>query len=102
MQKLPEVSDRKKGRRMRKEKGPLDKRRTVPLFQAVTSGSDNTLLTSGTPRARLWTTRWLVLSLVALVSVNNIPKYKSYEKDLSNNKLKHWTWTNSQKRLTPC
>ena len=36
MQKLPEVSDRKKGRRMRKEKGPPDKRRRLILFQAVT------------------------------------------------------------------
>ena len=37
MQKLPEVSDSKKERRMRKEKGtPPDKRRRLILFQAVT------------------------------------------------------------------
>ena len=95
MQKLPEVSDRKKGRRMRKENGPHS-------LSSSDQRGDNTLVTSGTPRVRLWTTRWLVLSLVALVSVNNMLKYKSYEMDLSNYKLKHWTWTNSQKRLTPC
>ena len=33
MQKLPEASDRKKGRRMHKEKGPPDERRKIILFQ---------------------------------------------------------------------
>ena len=37
MQKLLEVSDRRKGRRMRKEKGPPDKKRRLIFFQAVTS-----------------------------------------------------------------
>ena len=36
MQKLPEVSDRKMGRRVRKEKGTSDKRRKLIIFQAVT------------------------------------------------------------------
>ena len=36
MWKLLEVSDRKKRRRMRKEKGAPDKRRRFILFQAVT------------------------------------------------------------------
>ena len=36
MQKLPEVFDRKKGQRMRKEKGAPDKKRRLILFQAVT------------------------------------------------------------------
>ena len=36
MQKLPEVFDRKKGRRMRKEKGTSRKKRKLILFSAVT------------------------------------------------------------------
>ena len=36
MQKLPEASDRKEGRRMVKKKGPPDKRRKLVLFSAVT------------------------------------------------------------------
>ena len=36
MQKLPEVSDRKKGRRMREKKGPSDRGSRLTLFQAVT------------------------------------------------------------------
>ena len=38
MQKLPEAPDRKKGRRMRKEKGPIDKRRKLILFQQWPAG----------------------------------------------------------------
>ena len=89
MQKLPEVSDRKKRRRMRKEKGTSRQKEEAHSLSGSDQQSDNILLTSGTPRVRLWTTRWLVFPLVALVSVNNMPKYKSYEMDLSNYKLKH-------------
>ena len=52
------------------------------------------------PCIRLWMMHWLVLSLVAPVSVNSMPKYETYEIDLSNYELKHWTWKKSQKRLT--
>ena len=102
MQKLPEVSDRKKGRRMHKEKGSSRQKEEAHSFSASDQRTDNTFLTSGTSCVRLWTTRRLVLSIVALVSVNNMPKYKSYEMDLLNYVLKHWTWTNSQKRRTHC
>ena len=102
MQKLPEVSNEKKGRRMRKEKGTSRQKEETHYLSASDQRCDDTLLTSGTPRFRLWATRWLVLSLVALVSVNSMPKYKSYEMDLLNYELKHWTWTNSQKRLKHC
>ena len=44
------------------------------------------------PQICLWTKRWLVLSLVAAHLANSIPKW-NYEP-------KHWTSTNSQKRLT--
>ena len=48
MQKLPEVSNRKKGRRMRKEKGDLPTGRTGSFSVRQWSGSDrridNTLL----------------------------------------------------------
>ena len=82
MQKLPEAFDRKNGRRMRKEKGTSRQKEEAYSLSASDQRSDNSLLTSGTPRVRLWTTRWLVLSLRALVSVNNMPKYKIYEIDL--------------------
>ena len=97
MQKLPEVSDRKKGWRMRREKGTSRQKEEAHSLSASDQWSNNILLTSGMPRFPLWMTRWLVLSLVVLVSVNSMPKYKSYKMDLSNYKLKHWTWTNSQK-----
>ena len=89
MQKLPEVSDRKKGQRLRKEKGTSRQKEEAHSFSASDQWSDSTLLTSGTTRIRLWTLRWLVLSIVALVSVNSMPKYKSYEMDQLNYKLKH-------------
>ena len=38
MQKRPEASDRKKGLRMRKEKGPPDKRKMLILFQQWPAG----------------------------------------------------------------
>ena len=74
MQKLPEASDRKKKRHMRKEKGTSQQEEEAHSFFNSDQQSDNTLLTSGTPRIRLWTTHWLVLSLVAALSVNNMPK----------------------------
>ena len=46
MQKLPEISDRKKGRRMRKEKGSF-LQEEAPLFSGSDRQSDNTLLTGG-------------------------------------------------------
>ena len=88
MQKLPEASDRKKGRRMRKEKGTSRQKKEAHSLFSSDRRSDNTLLTSGTPRVRLWTTCWLVLSLVALVLVNSMPKYKSYEMDQLKYELK--------------
>ena len=72
MQKLQEASDRKKGWRMRKEKGTSRKKEDAILFQ-----------------------QWLADDALASPS-NNI------KMDLSNYELKHWTWTNSQKRLTRC
>ena len=77
MQKLPDISDRKKGRHMRKEKGTSRQKEEAHSL----SGSDpqiyNTLLTGGqVPCIRLWTRCWLVLSLVAALSVNRMPKYK--------------------------
>ena len=90
MQKLPNVSDKKKGRRMGKEKGTSRQKEEAHSLFSSDRQSENTLRTSGTSRVRLLTTRWLVLSLVALVSVNSMPKYKGYE-------IKHWTWTNTTK-----
>ena len=84
MQDLPEVSERKKGRRTRKEKGTSRQKEVAHYFLVSDQRSENTLLTNGTPRVRLCTKRWLVLSLVELVSVYNMLKYKSYEMDLSN------------------
>ena len=81
MQKIPEISDRKKGRRMRKDKGISWQKEEAHPLSVSDQRSDNTLLTSGTLRVRLWTTRRLVLSIVALVSVNSMLKYKSYEMD---------------------
>ena len=70
MQKLPEASDRKKGRRMHKEKGTTrQKEENHFLFS-----NDRQVVV--TLRVRHWTTRWLVFSLVAPVSVNSLPKYK--------------------------
>ena len=63
MQKLPEVSDRKKERRMRKEKGTSRQEEEADSLSSSDQRSDNTLLTIGTLRVRLWITRWLVLSL---------------------------------------
>ena len=57
MQKLPEVSDRKKGRRMRKEKGSSRQKEEAHSLSVSDLRSDNTLLTSGTPRIRLKTMR---------------------------------------------
>ena len=70
MQKLPEASDKKKGRRIRKENGTSRQKEEAHSFSDSDQRSANTLLTAGTPRVRLWTTRWLVLSLVALVYQN--------------------------------
>ena len=77
MQKLPDAFDRKKRWRMRKKKGPPEKRRKLILFQAVTDEVTHHLANWWkTPRIRLWTKRWLVLSLVAALSINSMPKYK--------------------------
>ena len=93
MQKLPEVSDRKKERRMHKEKGTSRQEEKVHSLSGSDCRSENTLLNWWkTPRIRFWTKRWLVLSLVAVLSVNSILKW-NYE-------LKQWTSTNLQKRLT--
>ena len=61
MQKLPEASDRKKGRRMRKEKGPPDKKEEDHALNLPTASGSQ---------------RWANLSLVATVSINNMSKYK--------------------------
>ena len=45
MQKLPEVSDRKKERRMRKEKGTSRQKEDAHSLSGSDSRSDNTLLT---------------------------------------------------------
>ena len=68
---------------MRKEKGTSRQKEEAHSLFSSDQWSDNTLLISGTARVRLWMTRWQVLSLVALVSVNSMPKYKSYEMDSS-------------------
>ena len=47
MQKLPEVSDRKKGRRMRKEKGTFRQEEEAHSFSGSDWRSNNTLLTGG-------------------------------------------------------
>ena len=47
MQKLPEVSDRKKGRRMRKEKGTSRQKEEARSLSGSDRRSDNTLLTDG-------------------------------------------------------
>ena len=47
MQKLPEASDRKKGRRMRKEKGISWQKEEAHSLSASDQRSDNTLVTSG-------------------------------------------------------
>ena len=97
MQKLPEISDWKKGRRMRKKKGPPDQRRKLTLFEQWPANWQHLHLptASGSQRGRFKAPRWANLSLVAPVFVKSMPKYKNYE-------LKHWTWTNFQKRLTHC
>ena len=82
---------------MCKEKGTSRKKEEAHPLSGSDQWIDNTLLTSGMPRVCLWMTHCLVLSLVALLSVNSMPKYKSYEMDQSNYELKHWTWTNTTK-----
>ena len=47
MQKLPEVSDRKKGRRMRKERGTSVQEEQAHTHSGSDRRSDNTLLTGG-------------------------------------------------------
>ena len=47
MQKLSEVSDRKKGRRMRKEKGTSRQEEGAHSLSGSDQRSDNTLLTGG-------------------------------------------------------
>ena len=47
MQKLSEASDRKKGPRMRKEKGTFRQKEGKHSFSASDQRSDNTWLTSG-------------------------------------------------------
>ena len=47
MQKLPEASDRKKGRRMRKEKRTSRQKEEAHSLSASDQWSDNTWLTSG-------------------------------------------------------
>ena len=47
MQKLPEVFDRNKGRRMRKEKGTPRQEEEAHAFSGSDRRSDNTLLTGG-------------------------------------------------------
>ena len=85
MQKLPEASDRKKGRRMLKRKGTSDKRRKIILFQQCPANWQHLNLptASGSQRGCSKVPCWANLSLVALVSVNSMPKYKSYKMGLS-------------------
>ena len=47
MQKLPEASDRKKGRRMRQEKGTSQQKEAAHSLSGSDRRSDNTLLTGG-------------------------------------------------------
>ena len=47
MQKLPEVPDREKGRRMRKEKGTSQQEEEAHSLSGSDWRSDNTLLTGG-------------------------------------------------------
>ena len=47
MQKLPEVSDKKKGQRMRKEKGTSQQEEEAHSLSGSDRWSDNTLLTGG-------------------------------------------------------
>ena len=47
MQKLPEVSDRKKGRRTRKEKGTFRQEEEAHSLSGSDRRSNNTLLTGG-------------------------------------------------------
>ena len=47
MQKLPDISDRKKGQRMRKEKGTSQKEEEAHSLSGSDRRSDNTLLTGG-------------------------------------------------------
>ena len=47
MQKLPEVSDREKGQRMRKEKGTSRQEEEAHSLSGSDQQSDNTLLTGG-------------------------------------------------------
>ena len=61
MQKLPEVSDRKKVRRMRKEKRSSRQEEDAHSLSGSDQRSDNTLLTGGRRHA-------LVLSPVAALS----------------------------------
>ena len=101
MQKLPEASDRKRGDACVKKKGPPDKRRKLILFSAVTGEvitpcklvGDATRSSLDDALASPFTSS----SPSRLTVYQNI---RSYEMDLSNYELKHWTWTNSQKRLT--
>ena len=57
MQKLPEVSDRKKGRRMCKEKRTARQKKEAHSLSGSDQRSDSILLTGWTPRVCLWTTR---------------------------------------------
>ena len=81
MQKLPEASDRKKGRHMRKEKGTSQQKEEAHSLSAVTGG-----VTTSKPPGCKWSQhghskvpRWANLSWVAAVSVNSMPKYKKLQ-----------------------
>ena len=87
---------------MRKEKGTSrQKKKAYSLFQQWLAELQHLNLPAAS-EANVAALRYHVglnLSLVALVSFNSMPKYKSYEMDLSNYELKYWSWTNSQTLL---
>ena len=80
MQKLPEVSDKKKGPRMRKEKGDLPTR-GAGWFSFRQWPANWQHLADWW---QAWTRRWLVLSPVAALSVNSMPKYKRLRNGTTN------------------
>ena len=98
MQKLLEASDRKKGRRMRKEKGTSRQKEELFSFSSD-QRSDNSLLTRGDA------TRSSLDDALASPSTSSsrlgcsMPKYKKLR---NGRPTKHRTWTNSQKRLARC
>ena len=102
MQKLPEVSDMKKGRRMRKEKGDLPTEGAGPFFfRQWPANWQHPCLAGDRHHANVFG-RGVGYSFhpVATLSVNSMPKYKKATK--WNNELKQLDFDKLPKATNHC